>query len=90
MSGGSNTLVREFLADVHQLSSAAAEGGEDEEERRMLKLSEYLVRGRGFLLLHTLDHVMDQVGMSTGHRPHLSRTHACGQHARPTNTHSNT
>ncbi|XP_061083889.1 lysosomal-trafficking regulator-like isoform X5 [Conger conger] len=58
MSGRINALVRDFLTDVHQMCSAAAE--EDQEEGCMLKLSEYLLRGRGFLLLNTMDHVMDQ------------------------------
>lgn len=61
MSGASNTLAREFLTDVHQLCSAVAQRAEDEEESHMVALGEYLVRGRGFLLLSTLDSVIDQV-----------------------------
>ncbi|XP_066534350.1 lysosomal-trafficking regulator isoform X2 [Hoplias malabaricus] len=65
MSGASNTLAREFLTDVHQLCSAVAQQAEvqreeDEEESHMVALGEYLVRGRGFLLLSTLDSVIDQ------------------------------
>ncbi|MEQ2258690.1 hypothetical protein XENORESO_001256, partial [Xenotaenia resolanae] len=66
MSGASNTLAREFLTDVHQLCSAVAQRAEardeDEEESHMVALGEYLVRGRGFLLLSTLDAIIDQVG----------------------------
>lgn len=65
MSGASNTLAREFLTDVHQLCSAVAQRAEtreeDEEENHMVALGEYLVRGRGFLLLSTLDSIIDQV-----------------------------
>ncbi|XP_076018474.1 lysosomal-trafficking regulator isoform X2 [Genypterus blacodes] len=64
MSGASNTLAREFLTDVHQLCSAVAQRAEareeDEEENHMVALGEYLVRGRGFLLLSTLDSIIDQ------------------------------
>lgn len=69
MSGASNTLAREFLTDVHQLCSAVAQRAEareeDEEESHMVALGEYLVRGRGFLLLSTLDSIIDQVRMFT-------------------------
>lgn len=68
MSGASNTLAREFLTDVHQLCSAVAQRAEareeDEEESHMVALGEYLVRGRGFLLLSTLDSIIDQVRMN--------------------------
>uniref|UniRef100_A0A3Q2NZ63 Lysosomal trafficking regulator n=1 Tax=Fundulus heteroclitus TaxID=8078 RepID=A0A3Q2NZ63_FUNHE len=64
MSGASNTLAREFLTDVHQLCSTVAQRAEardeDEEESHMVALGEYLVRGRGFLLLSTLDAIIDQ------------------------------
>ncbi|KAL7877250.1 hypothetical protein SRHO_G00038930 [Serrasalmus rhombeus] len=65
MSGASNTLAREFLTDVHQLCSAVAQQAEaqredEEEESHMVALGEYLVRGRGFLLLSTLDSIIDQ------------------------------
>ncbi|KAI1894637.1 hypothetical protein AGOR_G00117810 [Albula goreensis] len=63
MSGASNALAREFLTDVHQLCSAVAQREEEEgeeEESHMLVLGEYLARGRGFLLLSTLDLVIDQ------------------------------
>ncbi|XP_036404355.1 LOW QUALITY PROTEIN: lysosomal-trafficking regulator-like [Megalops cyprinoides] len=62
MSGASNTLAREFLTDVHQLCSTVAQRAEEEEEEEshMAALGEYLVRGRGFLLLSTLESVIDQ------------------------------
>uniref|UniRef100_A0A3B3QSJ6 Lysosomal trafficking regulator n=1 Tax=Paramormyrops kingsleyae TaxID=1676925 RepID=A0A3B3QSJ6_9TELE len=62
MSGASNTLAREFLTDVHQLCSAVAQRVEEDEENQshMAALGEYLVLGRGFLLLSTLDSVIDQ------------------------------
>ncbi|XP_027006009.2 lysosomal-trafficking regulator isoform X2 [Tachysurus fulvidraco] len=65
MSGASNTLAREFLTDVHQLCSVVAQLTEthrkqEEEESHMVALGEYLVQGRGFLLLSTLDAVLDQ------------------------------
>ncbi|XP_028844512.1 lysosomal-trafficking regulator isoform X1 [Denticeps clupeoides] len=60
MSGASNTLAREFLTDVLQLCSAVAQRAEEEEESHMVALGEYLVRGRGFLLLSTLDSIIDQ------------------------------
>lgn len=68
MSGASNTLAREFLTDVHQLCSAVAQQAEaqreeEEEESHMVALGEYLVQGRGFLLLSTLDSIIDQVVM---------------------------
>lgn len=61
MSGASNTLAREFLTDVHQLCSVVAHREEEEEESHVVALGEYLVQGRGFLLLSTLDAVIDQV-----------------------------
>ncbi|XP_076831292.1 lysosomal-trafficking regulator isoform X9 [Brachyhypopomus gauderio] len=64
MSGASNTLAREFLTDVHQLCSAVAQQveaqREEEEVCHMVALGDYLVRGRGFLLLSTLDTLIDQ------------------------------
>ncbi|XP_031435189.1 lysosomal-trafficking regulator isoform X2 [Clupea harengus] len=64
MSGASNTLAREFLTDVLQLCSTVAQRSEtredEEEESHMVALGEYLVRGRGFLLLSTLDSIIDQ------------------------------
>uniref|UniRef100_A0A8C9W4Q6 Lysosomal trafficking regulator n=1 Tax=Scleropages formosus TaxID=113540 RepID=A0A8C9W4Q6_SCLFO len=62
MSGASNTLAREFLTDVHQLCSAVAQRAEEDEDSQshMVALAEYLVRGRGFLLLSTLNCVIDQ------------------------------
>lgn len=72
MSGASNTLAREFLTDVHQLCSAVAQRAEardeDEEESHMVALGEYLVRGRGFLLLSTLDSIIDQVRKNEMHQ----------------------
>ncbi|XP_033874007.3 lysosomal-trafficking regulator-like isoform X2 [Acipenser ruthenus] len=64
MSSASNTLAREFLTDVHQLCNAVAQRAEareeEEEESHMVALGEYLVRGRGFLLLSTLGSIVDQ------------------------------
>ncbi|KAF5898809.1 lysosomal-trafficking regulator isoform X1, partial [Clarias magur] len=65
MVGASNTLAREFLTDVHQLCSVVAQRTEahteeKEEESHMVALGEYLVQGRGFLLLSALDAVLDQ------------------------------
>ncbi|KAJ8246135.1 hypothetical protein GJAV_G00264010 [Gymnothorax javanicus] len=63
MSGASNTLAREFLTDVHQLCSAVAQRAEEEEqeeEGHMMVLGEYLVKGRGYLLLSALQSVIDQ------------------------------
>ncbi|KAL4641356.1 lysosomal-trafficking regulator-like [Arapaima gigas] len=62
MSSASNTLAREFLTDVHQLCNAVAQRAEEDEDSQshMVALGEYLVRGRGFLLLSTLDCVIDQ------------------------------
>ncbi|XP_038656464.1 lysosomal-trafficking regulator isoform X3 [Scyliorhinus canicula] len=63
MSSACNTLAREFLTDVHQLCNAVVqrpEGKEEEDESHMVALGEYLVRGRGYLLLSTLDSIIDQ------------------------------
>ncbi|XP_078069512.1 lysosomal-trafficking regulator isoform X2 [Mustelus asterias] len=63
MSSACNTLAREFLTDVHQFCNAVVqrpEGKEEEEESHMVALGEYLVRGRGYLLLSTLDSIIDQ------------------------------
>lgn len=64
MSTDSNSLAREFLTDVNRLCNAVvqrAEAGEEEEETHMATLGQYLVHGRGFLLLTTLDSIIDQV-----------------------------
>ncbi|XP_043931740.1 lysosomal-trafficking regulator [Protopterus annectens] len=64
MSSLSNTLAREFLKDVHRLCNAMAQRAEareeEEEESHVAVLGEYLVQGRGFLLLSTLDSIIDQ------------------------------
>ncbi|XP_036091506.1 lysosomal-trafficking regulator isoform X4 [Rousettus aegyptiacus] len=63
MSTDSNSLAREFLTDVNRLCNAVvqrAEAGEEEEETHMATLGQYLVHGRGFLLLTTLDSIIDQ------------------------------
>ncbi|XP_069741266.1 lysosomal-trafficking regulator isoform X2 [Narcine bancroftii] len=63
MSSACNALAREFLTDVHQLCNAVSqrsEEKEEEDESHMVALGEYLVRGRGFLLLSTLDSIVDQ------------------------------
>lgn len=66
MTGASNTLAREFLTDVDQLCNVVAQQTEahkeeEEDDRHVVALGEYLVQGRGFLLLSTLDAVLDQV-----------------------------
>ncbi|XP_029450120.1 LOW QUALITY PROTEIN: lysosomal-trafficking regulator-like [Rhinatrema bivittatum] len=64
MSSASNSLAREFLTDVSKLCNAVfqrAEAKEDEEEEyHMAVLGQYLVHGRGFLLLNTLNCMVDQ------------------------------
>ncbi|NXS73466.1 LYST regulator, partial [Pandion haliaetus] len=65
MSSASNSLAREFLTDVNRLCNAVvqrAEAKEDEEEEtHMAALGQYLVQGRGFILLTTLNSTIDQV-----------------------------
>ncbi|NWW43367.1 LYST regulator, partial [Pedionomus torquatus] len=65
MSSASNSLAREFLTDVNRLCNAVvqrAEAKEDEEEEtHMAALGQYLVQGRGFVLLTTLNLTIDQV-----------------------------
>ncbi|KAM6086319.1 lysosomal-trafficking regulator isoform 6-T6 [Theristicus caerulescens] len=64
MSSASNSLAREFLTDVNRLCNAVvqrAEAREDEEEEtHMAALGQYLVQGRGFILLNTLNSTIDQ------------------------------
>ncbi|XP_009864126.1 PREDICTED: lysosomal-trafficking regulator-like, partial [Apaloderma vittatum] len=64
MSSASNSLAREFLTDVNRLCNAVvqrAEAREDEEdETHMAALGQYLVQGRGFILLTTLNSTIDQ------------------------------
>ncbi|NXS94620.1 LYST regulator, partial [Jacana jacana] len=64
MSSVSNSLAREFLTDVNRLCNAVvqrAEAKEDEEEEtHMAALGQYLVQGRGFVLLTTLNSTIDQ------------------------------
>ncbi|NXK24793.1 LYST regulator, partial [Arenaria interpres] len=64
MSSASNSLAREFLTDVNRLCNAVvqrAEAKEDEEEEtHMAALGQYLVQGRGFVLLTTLNSTIDQ------------------------------
>nr|XP_013800926.1 PREDICTED: lysosomal-trafficking regulator [Apteryx mantelli mantelli] len=64
MSSRSNSLAREFLTDVNRLCNAVvqrAEAKEDEEEEtHMAALGQYLVQGRGFILLTTLNSIIDQ------------------------------
>lgn len=66
MSSASNSLAREFLTDVNRLCNAVVqrtEAREDEEEEKthMAALGQYLVQGRGFILLTTLNSIIDQV-----------------------------
>ncbi|XP_036893214.1 lysosomal-trafficking regulator isoform X1 [Sturnira hondurensis] len=67
MSTDSNSLAREFLTDVNRLCNAVVqrveareEEDEEEEETHMAALGQYLVHGRGFLLLTKLDSIIDQ------------------------------
>ncbi|XP_036133268.1 lysosomal-trafficking regulator isoform X2 [Molossus molossus] len=66
MSTDSNSLAREFLTDVNRLCNAvvqrveAREEEEEEEETHMATLGQYLVHGRGFLLLTKLNSIIDQ------------------------------
>ncbi|XP_039706305.1 lysosomal-trafficking regulator isoform X7 [Pteropus medius] len=63
MSTDSNSLAREFLTDVNRLCNAVvqrAEAREEEEETHMATLGQYLVHGRGFLLLTKLNSTIDQ------------------------------
>jgi hypothetical protein len=65
MSTDSNSLAREFLIDVNQLCNAVVQRAEareeEEEETHMATLGQYLVHGRGFLLLTKLNSIIDQV-----------------------------
>ncbi|XP_042189049.1 lysosomal-trafficking regulator [Callorhinchus milii] len=71
MSSACNTLAREFLTDVHQLCNAVAQRSEgDEEESHMVVLGEYLVQGRGYLLLSTLDSIIDQQNEKLSSKPY--------------------
>ncbi|KAF3823867.1 hypothetical protein GH733_006871 [Mirounga leonina] len=64
MSIDSNSLAREFLTDVNRLCNAVVQRvearEEEEEETHMATLGQYLVHGRGFLLLTKLNSVIDQ------------------------------
>lgn len=64
MSTDSNSLAREFLIDVNQLCNAVVQRAEareeEEEETHMATLGQYLVHGRGFLLLTKLNSIIDQ------------------------------
>lgn len=69
MSTDSNSLAREFLTDVNRLCNAVvqrveATEEEEEEETHMAALGQYLVHGRGFLLLTELNSIIDQVTFS--------------------------
>ncbi|XP_023556628.1 lysosomal-trafficking regulator [Octodon degus] len=64
MSTDSNLLAREFLTDVNRLCNAVVQKvearEEEEEETHMATLGQYLVHGRGFLLLTKLNSIIDQ------------------------------
>lgn len=64
MSSASNSLAREFLTDVNRLCNAVVQRTEakedEEEETHMAALGQYLVQGRGFILLTTLNSIIDQ------------------------------
>lgn len=68
MSTDSNSLAREFLTDVNRLCNAVVQRvearEEEEEETHMATLGQYLVHGRGFLLLTKLNSIIDQVTFS--------------------------
>lgn len=57
-------MAREFLIDVNQLCNAVVQRAEareeEEEETHMATLGQYLVHGRGFLLLTKLNSIIDQ------------------------------
>lgn len=62
MNAYCNDVAREFLSDVNKLCSADGEIRDDEEEEsHMAVLVEYLMNGRGHLLLSTLHKTVDQV-----------------------------
>uniref|UniRef100_A0A5F8GZ26 Lysosomal trafficking regulator n=1 Tax=Monodelphis domestica TaxID=13616 RepID=A0A5F8GZ26_MONDO len=64
MSSDSNSLAREFLTDVNRLCNAVVQRAEskeeEEEETHMAALGQYLVQGRGFILLTKLNLLIDQ------------------------------
>ncbi|XP_067321110.1 lysosomal-trafficking regulator [Anolis sagrei] len=64
MSSASNSLAREFLSDVSHLCNAVdqrVEAREEEEEKtHIAALGQYLVKGRGFILLTKLNSIIDQ------------------------------
>ncbi|XP_012593738.1 lysosomal-trafficking regulator isoform X2 [Microcebus murinus] len=64
MSTDSNSLARQFLTDVNRLCNAVVQRvearEEEEEETHMATLGQYLVHGRGFLLLTKLNSIIDQ------------------------------
>ncbi|XP_042325199.1 lysosomal-trafficking regulator isoform X2 [Sceloporus undulatus] len=64
MSSASNSLAREFLSDVSHLCNAVdqrVEAREEEEEKtHIAALGQYLVNGRGFVLLTKLNSIIDQ------------------------------
>ncbi|XP_070590091.1 lysosomal-trafficking regulator isoform X2 [Erythrolamprus reginae] len=64
MSSASNSLAREFLSDVSHLCNAVdqrVEAREEEEEKtHIAALGQYLIQGRGFILLTKLNSIIDQ------------------------------
>uniref|UniRef100_A0A8C6VCC8 Lysosomal trafficking regulator n=1 Tax=Naja naja TaxID=35670 RepID=A0A8C6VCC8_NAJNA len=64
MSSASNSLAREFLSDVSHLCNAVdqrVEAKEEEEEKtHIAALGQYLIQGRGFVLLTKLNSIIDQ------------------------------
>ncbi|XP_018413216.1 PREDICTED: lysosomal-trafficking regulator [Nanorana parkeri] len=61
MSSNCNSVAREFLSDVNKLCSEGGESKDDEEEEsHMAVLGEYLLYGRGLLLLTMLNDSVDQ------------------------------
>lgn len=64
MNTDSNSLAREFLTDVNRLCNAVVQRvesrEEEEEETHMATLGQYLVHGRGFVLLTKLNSIINQ------------------------------
>lgn len=61
MSSNCNSVAREFLSDVNKLCSEGGESKDDEEEEsHMAVLGEYLLYGRGLVLLTMLNDSVDQ------------------------------
>ncbi|KAM5163021.1 lysosomal-trafficking regulator [Mantella aurantiaca] len=60
MSSKCNSVAREFLSDVNKLCSEGESKDDEEEESHMAVLGEYLLHGRGLVLLTLLNDSVDQ------------------------------